>query len=89
MEEQFDVVHLLVILSDEAYDQDFIERADELNEAVENLKRLFDFPCFNSAKDEKIFWEHFYLKKQYLIEEQENNPLKVAHKDLLYNLSKL
>lgn len=72
-----------------AYEEDFMERAEELLDVIHTLKRGLNIPIFEDDIEERIFIEAFFAKQEYLIDKEKNDPLRIAVNDLENSLLNL
>lgn len=63
-----------------------MERAEELQEAINTLKIHLNIPIFKNDDEELVFIKAFFAKKEYLNDMEKNNPLRNVLKDLQKNL---
>jgi hypothetical protein len=77
-----------VSLANEAYEDDFVERAEELEHFIGLMKHHFDIPNFVSEKQEDDFKHLLIEKRRSLIREYKTNELVIAAEKLKKALKK-
>ena len=72
----------LAKLCDEAFDNDFMERAEELQDVIYTLKEHLNIPVFEDDEEELVFIKSFFAKQEYLEDKERNDPLRIAVQNL-------
>lgn len=80
------MLNFLARIADEAYNEEFTERYEELEWAIETLKEQLNIPIFEQEDEEKMFLDSFYAKMEYLQDKERNNPLRKAAAKMLFNI---
>lgn len=80
------MLNFLARIADEAYKEEFTERYEELEWAIETLKEQLNIPIFEQEDEEKMFLDSFYAKMEYLQDKERNNPLRKAAAKMLFNI---
>ena len=80
------MLNFLARIADEAYKEDFNERYEELEWAIETLKEQLNIPIFEQEDEEKMFLNSFYAKMEYLQHKERNDPLRKAAAKMLYDI---
>ena len=63
-----------------------MERAEELANVISDLKDSLGIPHLETEWEDKRFCSAFLEKKEYLQDQEDNNPVRVAGRKLLQTL---
>jgi len=66
-----------------------MERAEELANVISDLKDSLGIPHFETEWEDKRFCSAFLEKKQFLQDQEDSNPLRVAGNNLIQSLNLL
>jgi hypothetical protein len=66
-----------------------MERAEELANVISDLKDSLGIPHFKTQLEDKMFCSAFLEKKQFLQDQEDSNPLRVAGNNLIQSLNLL
>lgn len=80
------MLNFLARIADEAYNEEFTERYEELEWAIETLKKQLNIPIFEQEDEEKMFLDSFYAKMEYLQYKERNDPLRKAAAKMLFDI---
>ena len=63
-----------------------MEKAEELQESIDILKKHLNIPIFLSEDNELVFIKAFFAKQEYLSDKEKNDPLRIAVDDFQESL---
>ena len=66
-----------------------MERAEELANVISDLKDSLGIPHFDKEWQDKRFCSAFLEKKQFLQDQEDSNPLRVAGNNIIKSLNLL
>lgn len=75
MLEKLEIVDFLVGIANEAYEDDSVERAEELEIVIDKIKEKFNIPEFSSLGYEDEWKWHLCDIRKKLLEKRKNDPI--------------